>query len=100
MKKRKPRPKKVVESSWSADGPVSVSFEVSQGSAQMFWLRFFRKDFTALVFTNVDSAEDLHRQLGAAITAAKAELADVAAAHAAELAETGEPIPAHPNESP
>lgn len=96
MTKRKPRPKKVIKSSWSADGPVTVSFEVSQGALQHMWLRFHRPGFDGLVFTDLAAAEALHHQLGLAIVAAKQELAEMAAADAAELAQ---PPEAAPNES-
>jgi len=100
MKKPKPRSKKVVKSSWSADGPVTVTFEVAEGSLQHMWLRFRRPGFEGLVFTDLAAAERLHDQLGAAVVAAKQELAEMNAAHAAELTELTEPAePAHPNES-
>lgn len=95
-KAKKPRPKKVVKSSWSADGPVTVTFEVAKGSLQHMWLRFNRPGFDGLVFTDLAAAERLHRELGLAIDGAKQELAVMNAAHAADLDAS---IPAHPNES-
>jgi hypothetical protein len=100
--KRK-RPKKVVESSWSTAGAVTVTFEISAGSKQLMWLRFARRGFDALVFTDLVAVETLHAQLGAAIVAAKAEVAASVRAWAAELVanadeEVGAPgLP--PNES-
>lgn len=85
VKSPKARPKKVVASSWSDEGPLSVAVEVSGGSAQMFWLRFWRRDFTADAFIKVADAETLHAQLGAAIAAAKAELAACAGKWAEQM---------------
>jgi NAD(P)-dependent dehydrogenase (short-subunit alcohol dehydrogenase family) len=95
-KAKKPRPKKVNKSSWSGDGPLTVTFEVAAGALQHMWLRFHRPGFEGLVFTNLAAVEGLHAQLGAAITAAKAEIAGCARDWAAELVEDADP---HPNES-
>jgi hypothetical protein len=97
MKTPKPRPKKVHKSSWSADGPVTVSFEVADGALQHMWLRFRRPGFEGLVFTNLAAAEALHAQLGSAIVAAKAEMVTCASEWAAEL--IADAAPTDPSES-
>jgi hypothetical protein len=79
-KKKRPAPgegkrKTEYHSSWSTDGPVTVEVERSDGSAQMMWLKFSRKGFDGRVYLRLESAKEIHAQLGKLIADAEAALA-------------------------